>query len=92
MIQVKPHQILARTKQLIETQNAKGYKASWVYHQMAKLVESKRRHVYAYSAMGLAESTHAVAAGNLSFDEFEDGLIELYEQDLQYQKQYQKEI
>lgn len=82
MQQVKPQQIIKRTKQLIETQKAKGFKPGWVYHQMKNLVESKRRHVSAYSSMGLAESAHAIAAGNLSFEE---GLIDLYQQDLQYQ-------
>lgn len=87
MTQVKPHQIIERTKILIETQKAKGYKTGWVYHQMDKLVEGKRRHVSAYSPMGLAESAHAVAKGNLSLGEFQEGLKELYQQDLEYQKE-----
>lgn len=85
MKQVTPRQIIERTRQLIETQKAKGFKPGWVYHQMASLAENKRQHVSAYSPMGLAESAHAIAAGTLSWKEFEEGLIDLYQQDLQYQ-------
>lgn len=73
--QIRPQQITERVAQIVATQQERGYKTGWVYHQMDKKVEKMWKHLcHAYDARSIPSHACEVAKGNITIDD----LIELY--------------
>lgn len=78
--QIKPHQIINRIEETINTQKTNGYRAGWVYHQLDNLVEKNWKNLcHAYDASQIASHALHVARGEETLEEVKAMLEDSYE-------------
>lgn len=89
--QLTPQEITKVAKQIIDTQNAKGYKAGWARYEMERRADKVEERLYAChtSAIDLGWACYYIAIGQQELEDLAESLETNWEIYQEMEERYQ---